>query len=88
MTSQLKDFTPVSVVPVGNDIRIQWSSSASGARYNVYVAPKGLTPEKVGSTTASQQALLTLTPGEYDYFIEAIDGAGNKKRTSTMSFRR
>jgi hypothetical protein len=88
MTNQLKDFSVSSIVPVGNDIRVQWASSGSGARYNVYAAPKGMTPEKVGSTTASQQAFLSVTPGEYDFFVEAVDGAGNKKRTATMSFRR
>jgi hypothetical protein len=84
MKSLLQDFQVTSVLKLGSDTRLQWSSSGSGARYNVYAAPTGSTPVKVGTTTAATEARLTLSVGSYDVFIESTDGAGNLKRTGTM----
>ena len=87
MKSLLQDFQVTSVLKLGSDTRLQWSSSGSGARYNVYAAPTGSTPVKVGATTAATEARLTLSAGSYDMFIESVDGAGNAKRTSMMTIQ-
>ena len=87
LTSGLGDFQFKSIVKVGSDTRVQWTSSASGARYGVFVAPTGSTPVQINALTSSNEVRLSgLAPGAYDMFIEAIDGAGNRKRTSLISF--
>ncbi len=87
MKSLLQDFQITSVLKLGSDTRLQWSSSGSGARYNVYAAPTGSTPVKVSTTTAATEARLTLTAGSYDVLIESADGAGNIKRTGMMTIQ-
>ena len=87
MKSLLQDFQVTSVLKLGSDTRLQWSSSGSGARYNVYAAPTGSTPVKLGAATAATEARLTLSAGSYDMFIESVDGAGNIKRTGSMTIQ-
>ncbi len=88
MSNGLRDFQIKSLVKVDNDIRVQWTSSSVGASYRVYLAPQGSEPVPTGtSTAATERRLSGLASGSYDLFIEAIDGAGNKKRSSPILFR-
>ena len=88
MTHGLNDFQIKSVVKIESDTRIQWTNSASGAKYSVFVAPQGSTPVPFGSPTAFTESRLTgLSAGIYGLFIEAIDSAGNRKRSAQIAFQ-
>lgn len=88
MTRQLNDFQIKSIVKIGNDTRIQWTSSASGAKYEVFVALNGSPLVSIGNASPSTESrLVGLAAGTYDLFVEAVDGAGNRKRSSLQSFQ-
>jgi len=79
------DFVILSVLDVEGATRVRWSNSTTGSRYKVYVSANGGPPTVLASSIANNEARLNLPTGNYSLFIEAMDGAGNTKRSAAVS---
>ena len=85
VTTPPNDFAILSVLDVEGATRVRWSNSTSGSRYKVYASANGGPPTILASSIANNEARLNLPTGNYSLFIEAMDGAGNTKRSAAVS---
>ena len=86
MTDSLEDFQVTSIVKIGTQTRVQWSSAGSGARYNVYTTSNGSSPELRKGNVAARETRLDLPAGTYGLIVEAVDAAGNISRLPQIAF--
>lgn len=84
-TSSPNNFQIMSSLKLAGSTRIQWSNAGTGSRYNIYAAPSGSTPTLRASGIASNEAFLSLSAGSHDLFVEAIDGAGNRRQSALVT---
>ena len=85
VTTPPNDFAILSILDVEGATRVRWSNSTSGSRYKVYASANGGPPTILASSIANNEARLNLPTGNYSLFIEAMDGAGNTKRSAAVS---
>ncbi len=88
LTKDLGDFQIITAVDSGSATRLQWTPSASGARYDVYATKGAGSPALVVGSLSGTDVRVTLSSGDYDLFVEAVDGAGNRKRSPTRAYHR
>ena len=86
MTDSLEDFQVTSIVKIGTQTRVQWSSAGSGARYNVYTTINGSMPVLRKSNIAARETRMDLPSGTYGLIVEAVDAAGNTNRLPQIAF--
>jgi hypothetical protein len=87
LAASTTDFRVLSAMANNSEFRVSWTSNGAGNRYKVFAYPVGGTPEVVKTGLSSISTLLELNKGNYDLFVEAQDGAGNVRRTDTVSYR-
>ena len=77
------EFEIQSLLQTNSMLEVKWSSAGNDVIYNVWSKKLGEVESIVRSQFSFQSVGVALSAGEYDIWIEAIDGASNKRRTAT-----
>jgi surface-anchored protein len=77
------EFEIQSLLQTNSMLEVKWTSAGNDVVYDVWSKKVGAAESLVRSRYSSHAVNLALAAGEYDIWIEAIDGASNKRRTAT-----
>ncbi|MCE3019153.1 MAG: hypothetical protein LW870_25210 [Pirellula sp.] len=77
------EFEIQSLLQSNSMLEVKWTSAGNDVVYDVWSKKLGEAESIVRSRYSSHAVNLALVAGEYDIWIEAIDGASNKRCTAT-----
>jgi hypothetical protein len=68
--------------PVGDGVYVGWSQAGYGSRYDIYVKKQGSQSFELLRSTWERAEFLSLPFGSHELYVEAIDIANNRVRSS------
>jgi hypothetical protein len=80
---------PILLIPSGDvtsPVHFQWAGAAKATGYRLWLAQGGQSPS-VAVTTEDSEAEVTLAPGRYEYFVEALFAGCPSTESARGEFR-